>query len=468
MERELVVDPRIRTSCRDQHLAVIFLSCGLKQADLQKVLDDLAGMSGYEELGMLPLLFVGHSAGGPQANVLATRFADRCFGLIQYRGGFPNTDATLPPGIPALAMNGQFDEFGKVMRNESGFENWERYASPMADFRALGEDRLACMVIEPGAGHFAWSARNAAFASEFIRNAARLIEAPDDPARPPRVPRPNPRNGWLTPLSPKHEPTAAPFARFRGDRVQTSWHFHEVAARSWIAYHRGLTGKKDQFIEWQDSHWVESGARFFFNELKWVGDGRSFEVHPRYADKYPTQYKGRGPKWHRAGKPVGNSGAPIHLRKVGGPLVHEGGNRFRVHHDALVPAGSGIRGTFLAFSDGNDEYRYTERVGMMPRKFTGLEEGVEQTITFPALSDLVAGAPPLELKATSDAGLPVAYYVARGPAVIEEGRLVLRDVPARAAFPIEIEVVAWQHGRPFEPRVRTAAPVSQTIELQKN
>src|SRR3954451_22881419 len=121
MEREFVKDPQIRRACADQQLAVVFLKCGLGAVDVQKVLDDLAAASGYDELSGAPLLFVGHSAGGPQAKALAVKMADRCIGLVQYRGGVPGAgmdgkdvkdgkDAAVPPGVPVLMMIGQFDE----------------------------------------------------------------------------------------------------------------------------------------------------------------------------------------------------------------------------------------------------------------------------------------------------------------------------------------------------------------------
>ena len=82
----------------------------------------------------------------------------------------------------------------------------------------------------------------------------------------------------------------------------------------------------------------------------------------------------------------------------------------------------------MAYSAGDDEYRYTERVGMMPRGFAGLKSGKDQAITFlPPVGDLNPGGPPVELKATSDAGLPVEYYVAHGPAVVEGRKLKVAD-----------------------------------------
>ncbi|MCX5683838.1 MAG: hypothetical protein NT049_09155 [Planctomycetota bacterium] len=88
-------------------------------------------------------------------------------------------------------------------------------------------------------------------------------------------------------------------------------------------------------------------------------------------------------------------------------------------------------------------------------------------ITFPPVGDLKAGAGPVELKATSDAGLPVEFYVACGPARVTGGNLEICEVPARAAFPLLVKVVAWQFGRGVEPLVQTAAPVVQTIRIEK-
>jgi hypothetical protein len=89
VERELVKDAIIRRACAEEQLAIVFLNCGLAAPDLTRVLADLAAVSGYDELGHAPLFFVGHSAGGPQAKDCAIKFADRCFGMVQYRGGEP-------------------------------------------------------------------------------------------------------------------------------------------------------------------------------------------------------------------------------------------------------------------------------------------------------------------------------------------------------------------------------------------
>ena len=472
MEREFAKDVRIRRACADGQLAVIFLKCGLSRPDVQKVLDDLASASGYRELAAAPLMFVGHSAGGPQAKALAVKMASRCFGLVQYRGGGPGGSDPLPPGIPALMMVGQFDEFGGTMRSADGREGWQGPRDHLAAFRAQNQANLASIVVEPGAGHFAWSGRNAAYLAMFLRKAADARIGPaaaGDADRPAALKRIDPRSGWLTDpgIEAKDRLAPAPYDKYRGEKAKAAWHLDEELARATVAYHAGLSGRKDQFIRWNDPHWVDAGARFFFTRLKWVGDGQTFEVHPVYAEKYPSQHKGRGPRWPRAGEPVGHGSAAIRVRQVSGPVAATGPNTLRMRYDGLAPATERSRVTFLAYSPGDAEHRYAEQVGMMPRGFRGLTKGKAQTITFPPIGSLTAGAPPVKLNATSDAGLAVEYYVAHGPAAIEDGKLRIGELPARAKFPLAVKVVAYQFGRGVEPLVKTATPVEQTVRIEK-
>ena len=398
--------------------------------------------------------------------------AARCFGVVQYRGGGPGGADPVPPGVPALMMVGQFDEFGGTMRREDGRETWEGSRDHLAAFRAQDERRLASIVVEPGAGHFAWSDLNAAYLSLFLRKAARArIPAawPTDATRPVALKKIEHRRGWLTDLGIRAPggPKPARYDEYRGEKGRAAWHFDEEMARATVAYHAGGFGKKDQFLRWADPYWVDAGTRFFFTRLKWVGDGQTFEVHPVYAETYPSQHQGRGPRWLEAGKPVGHSAGDIRVKHVSGPVAAAGPNTFRMRYDALAPATERSRVTFMAYSLADAAYRYTELVGMMPRGFRGLGKGRQQTLTFPRIGDLKADSAPVAMKATSDAGLAVAYYVAYGPARIADGKLEIREIPARATFPIALKVVAYQFGRGVAPLVKTATPVEQTIRIEK-
>lgn len=472
MEREMAKAPLIREACAAEQLAIVFLKCGLGRVDPQKLLDNLAKVSGYRELSAAPLMFVGHSAGGPPAKVLATDMRARCFGLVQYRGGTPSADKPVPPGIPALMMLGQFDEFGGTMRDESGRETWEGGRDALIAFRTRNEGNLGSVVVEPGAGHFAWSGRNAEYLALFIRKAAQArIPSEQTGSKKKNVDllEIDFLSGWLTDptLGAASRSEPAPYEEYRGDKNKAAWHFDKEMAQATVAYHADKFGKKDQFIKWNDPHWVDAGARFFFTQLTWVGDGQTLRVHPVYAKVYPSRHGGRGPRWPNAGKPVGHSTGPIRVRHVSGPVVATGPDTLRMKYDNLTPADERSRVTFLAYSTGDATYRYTEQVGMMPRGFRGLTKGTDQTITFPSIGKLKTNGGPIRLKASSDSGLPVEYYVAHGPATIVDGKLQVAELPVRATFPITVKVVAWQFGRGVEPLVKTAVPVEQTVRIER-
>jgi hypothetical protein len=479
MEREFAKDPQVRRACADAQLAIVFLKCGLGAVDPKQALDDLATASGYAELSVAPLLLVGHSAGGPQAKALAVKLPARCVGLVQYRGGAPAAGAdakepAVPAGVPALMMLGQFDEFGGVMRDADGREPWAGGRDQLAAYRAADPRNLGCVVVEPGAGHFAWSDRNAAYLATWIRKAAAArIPAnwPADSKEPVRCRDVDPTSGWLTDLElDQPAPRSAAFDQYAGDRAKANWHFDKELADATLAYHHpplGGFGRRDQFVQWKDPVWLDAGVRPFFGRIDWTGDGQTFEVHPQFAETYPTSKTGDGrQRWADAGKPAGHAPGAIRLKPVSGPVIAAADNTFRIEFDALAPATEGGRVTFMAFHPGDEQFRHAEQVGMLPRGFGALKDGKEQTITFAPLADPKVDAAPVELKAASDAGLPVQFYVASGPAVIDGDKLKLAEIPARAHFPIAVKVVACQFGRGAPPLVKTAKPVEQIVHVQ--
>jgi hypothetical protein len=91
--------------------------------------------------------------------------------------------------------------------------------------------------------------------------------------------------------------------------------------------------------------------------------------------------------------------------------------------------------------------------------------GVTQTITFNPPAEIAVGEPPVPLVASSDAGLPVEFFVVSGPAKVIDGMLVLTEIPPRAKMPVTITVAGWQWGRASEPKVKTAEPVRREIKV---
>lgn len=472
-EREFSRDPVIRAACASADLAMVFSMAGLRM-DIQKLLNDLATRSGIKELSTAPLFFLGHSAGGWPARHAATKYADRCFGLMQFRGGLPGSPGDknpVPPGVPCLVMVGQFDEHGGTMRTEDGKEPaWTRARDQLAGFRGQEAGNLVSLVVEPGAGHFAWSDRNAAYMALFIKKAsAARIPKEADASKPVVCTSIDPKTGWLSDLAIEKKDAKPPAAHetYTGDKAKTAWHFDEEIAKATVAFHADLAGKKDQFINWKDNVWVDIGIRPFFGGFKWVS-ADTFQVHPFYTDTYPKQAHQQAPNWAKKGQPCGKSDAPIKIKVVAGPLAHVKDHLFRIEHDATAPAGDRVKMYFMAYSEGNGTFRYTEKIGMGPRGgFRGLRKGKDQTISFPEIADVKADAGPIELKATSDAGLKVRYYVAYGPARIKDGKLVISELPVRAQLPIEVAVTAYQAGSAVKPQVKAAKPVTRRFRITK-
>ena len=79
----------------------------------------------------------------------------------------------------------------------------------------------------------------------------------------------------------------------------------------------------------------------------------------------------------------------------------------------------------LNITANNGDATYTD-VGELYLYAGSLSGGLEsQTITFPAISDRAANAPPFALLATSTSGLPVAYALISGPATISGNTVTL-------------------------------------------
>jgi len=73
----------------------------------------------------------------------------------------------------------------------------------------------------------------------------------------------------------------------------------------------------------------------------------------------------------------------------------------------------------------------------------------------------------IKLAASSDANVPVCFYVREGPAQIVGDTLRLMPIPPRTRFPVAVTVVAWQYGRSTEPKLKSAEPVERTFYINQ-
>jgi hypothetical protein len=96
------------------------------------------------------------------------------------------------------------------------------------------------------------------------------------------------------------------------------------------------------------------------------------------------------------------------------------------------------------------------------------KEGTPQTLEFPRIPDQSArNLAPISLIATASSHLPVEFFMVSGPATIKDGKLTFEQIPVRAQYPISVMVSAFQWGRPNDPKIQSAGPVTQEFFIQK-
>lgn len=474
IEMPFVQDPLIRAAAADAGLAIVFVNPSFDStfnyksgADrtLSSILSDLANVSGYPELAEAPLMPAGHSTGGIFAHNVAYWSPRRTIAVLHIKSGNikpPDFDPGASfSGVPFLAINGQFEEFGPdgdVPAGQSRELQWHTVRDTLLALRSKDPKQLCTLLVEPGAGHFAWSERLARFVALYIRKAAaaRLGDTPDGKSA---VVALDPERGWLGDAAlsdPQHQPPA-PYAAYAGDKAKSFYFFDEETARATEMFEAGQFGLKDQMVTFsQDGQNLDPVARL---RLRFdpIGDGQSFRVTADYLDKYPVSHP-------LAGQTLGHGPSDVAFRVVRGAAVATAPNEFRVQFDTFGIDSSSTRIIVMASAPIGSGYRYTEQPGEI-RVPVSNTEGAAQTISFDAIADRAATAAPLTLHATSSAGLPVRFYVAYGPASVNNGVLTLSPLPRHAKLPIEVAVVAYQWGKPIDPKVQTAVSVQRTFRI---
>jgi len=133
-----------------------------------------------------------------------------------------------------------------------------------------------------------------------------------------------------------------------------------------------------------------------------------------------------------------------------------------------IDPGAGFNMSFVrVFHEGDQEFSAAGRtcqISLAPDN--ALKNATSQTVDFPAIPDTSAQAKRIALKATSSAGLPVDYFVLKGPGIIKDGAFVLREFPIGATKPIEVTIGAYQVGLFKETGgVKPSETVYQTFRL---
>jgi hypothetical protein len=460
LERSFLEDPRIRECAARNNLAIVFPAW--PDAAL---MEKFAEASGYLELKTAPFITIGHSTGGIGARNAAYQAPKRAIAVLHfhsgnYHTGIPGPDLTLA-GVPFLAVNGEFEEYAPDcgFKKETGWgleTQWRYGKQQLTDLQKKDPNHLFTMLIEPGAGHFSYLPRTVEYVALYLDKACKARLSPGESHELREV---KPEQGWLTDANLK-EPkfAAAPYADYRGDRADAFRAFDEEHAAATVAYHKKLGGKEQHVT-------FGSGGQPLFGNAHRPGvpfvpvpgsEGREFQVEGVFLAKGMKDSVVEG-------QDLEHAAGPVEFKAIDGPVESLGGGKFRILFRGSMDSGRGA--VLMACHPGDGTFRYAEHPGFIGLKL-GVQQGKAQTIAFPPVGDLKAGAT-AKLRATSDSGLPVEYAVACGPAeIVDRDTLRILPIPPRAKRPVEVKVVAWQWGKEGEGGWTAASPVEQIVRAE--
>ena len=486
LEAQVTEDPIIREALAKEKLGILFIVPAVfgyndfdpflkGQEGFQKLLDQLAEVSGYAEIAQAPTCWLGHSGGALWAWDYGWWQPQRCFGVIGLHAAPMTAPVCSKTGkndpkpsidyVPILNITGQYESVKEV---DSGIEqhvHWCR--GSLLEMRGRNKASYCSLLIGYGRTHFCWDEAHARYVAMFIQKAAHYRIPAERPA-PGQLPKlvDLPKTfGWLTDIPYKrlpNYPTAA-YDKYQGEPTLAMWHLDEELARANDAFTAEHKTGKVQLVTF-----VEAG-RLLPNE--WIqslpfqpeADGLTVKVRADFAKTVAPDLGFSGLA------EIGHAAGPIKYHLFGGWSgggEQVGPDTFRVKFDRFsLTKGLGDM-MVMAYQTGDAEYAYCEQPCAIKVPGRNLK-GTPQKITFAPIANMKPGAGPVKLTATSDAGLPVQFCVIAGPAVIQGDQLDLTAIPPRTRYPVKVTVAAYQWGRSIEPLVQSAEKVEQTFLIEE-
>lgn len=465
-EHWLVGHPAIRQACADSGLAILwscpsFFDPSIKDGKfhaecLQQLLGNLATQSGYDEIATVPWLPIGESMHLQMVMQILGAWPDRCIAGVQIKNGITNPPAVDVPMLIAAGTCDEWDQEKKDLLNQ-----WKDVSLYGRVLQQRNKTPLwpCSLLIEPGSGHFECTEPMARYIARYIRAAARARLSADGS---PKLRPMDLKAGYLAglPVPGAKDSPATLYKDCAPEDRNLPWYFdaeqanaaRSVAGINWNA--------QTQVTAFADSGGkpIPFGHRGIFCPVPYTTgeDGVTFQLAAAFLDRIPDGFlHGGTPLSHAAGQPA--------IEWICGHVAPLGDNRFQICLDRTWPHSP----TYLrVWHPGDATYRPSVQPGEI--RITPNKAGRPQTITFDVISEQKAGVKEVQLHATSDASLPVRFFVRSGPAEIHGDRLVFTPIPPRCKMPVTVTVAAWQWGRSAEPAVRTANIVERVFAIHES
>jgi len=462
----------------------------------------LADLSEHPELVAVPIVPLGHSAFCGFPFEAAFRKPEQCLCAVPIKAGLPDMYNFFGAGGKAMHPNPQMSlRYVPILFVTSASQEtvgWSAYPHPLGiygldSYRRDHDDNpgtsyeprndLFGSCWEMTSGHFDMLPRNYQFVADWLDAvaAARLPDRAGDSMKNLTL-----RDGWLmdpqvpaTGDLPKDYAMPAPYLEYKGHRNRALWFPNEKLARALFELGRTEPRKKIEMFTLLDpkeqpislahgsmAAMPDPGALLHEDGLFTLTTHR-FTAPPDICTVKDRNHANHPEQPHRyenvlfPGKtsmPV--SELPLRFDAHGGAFelvrseqfkdargVTETRLTLRLKRHRMDP-GAGFNMSFVrVYHEGDEQFSAAGRtcqISLSPPDT--MKNAVAQTVDFAAVPDAPATSARIELKAKSSAGLPVDYFVLKGPGIIQDGSFVPTEVPAAATKPIEVTVGAYQIG----------------------
>lgn len=422
------------------------------------MMTQLANVSGYSELNIAPVVPLGHSALASYPWNFAAWNPGRTLAVVSVHGDAPLTNLT-GSGRPNPDWAGRTIEGIPGLMVMGEYEWWEDRLTPAFAYIANHPKTPFSLLADAGRGHFDNSDNMVWFLALYIEKAAQYRLPQKTGQQDSVVLKPvDPQQGWLMDRWRKDSlPTAkaAPYATYKGDRRVASWCFDKEMAEATEAIYTLVRGKKPQQLGFmQNGQFLKPTKAHANYQLPFLPetDGITFHLNSVFTDT------------SRIRLASDHAHTRISIDRICGPVRKLNDTTFQLSFYRMGLANPKRSNDIWLLASNDGDQTYKSIVQQADLRFPIVnKEGKPQTITFPTISNQRVGVKSLVLKAVSDAGMPVHYFVKEGPATVEGNQLIFTSILPRSKMPMKVTVVAWQYGTSIGQKVQSAVPVEQSF-----
>jgi hypothetical protein len=430
-EETLFDHPRFREAISKLDFGIIWIAPGIDyqwdvrngcQEVFDKMLSDLANISGYEEIKYLPLVSIGHSAMATFPWNFAAWNPERTLAVISYKGDAPRTNLTgygrenlewgrtrNIDGIPGLMIEGEY-------------EWWEARVNPALAFRIMYPESCISFLCDRGHGHFDVSDKIVNYISLFLRKAAQY-RLPENHSldKPVELLKVDPKEGWLAARwreNREKRPKPAAYAGYKGNKYDAFWYFDQEMADATENYYKESVNKRKWHIGF-----AAAGKLLDFNK---AGHAQ-YKISPNIEEDLTFHLKAVLTDSLRS-KVISSSlinSDVLKISKITGPVEKVNDTTFKLSFYRIGLNNPKRTGDIWLLAHLDEDQHHKSAVQQINIRIPyPLKNGERQYILFPGLSDIPEGKESIILNAHSDKGLKVSYYVKEGPAVMTDNRLI--------------------------------------------